>query len=141
MPATFGDVYEVLRDRYPDPRERGRQFEPLVQQVLTNDRQYRDRYTAVWHWNEWPGRDGSDNWCDIVAERPDGGLTAVQCKCYDPDSTLYQTDLESFLGRDDARFDELIVVSTTRREVIQGGNTTQAQKREPSNGLTNLLRY
>ena len=113
MPATFGDVYEVLRERYPDPRERGRQFEPLVQKVLTTDRQYRDRYTAVWHWNEWPGRDGSDNWCDIVAERPDGGLTAVQCKCYDPDSTLYQTDVESFLGRDDARFDELIVVSTT----------------------------
>ena len=113
MPATFGDVYEVLRDRYPDPRERGRQFEPLVQQVLTTDRQYRDRYTKVWHWNEWPGRDGSDNWCDIVAERADGGLTALQCKCYDPDSTLYQTDVESFLGRDDARFDELIVVSTT----------------------------
>ena len=113
MPATFGDVYEVLRDRYPDPRERGRQFEPLVQKVLTTDRQYRDRYTAVWQWNEWPGRDGSDNWCDIVAERADGGLTALQCKCYDPDSTLYQTDVESFLGRDDARFDELIVVSTT----------------------------
>ena len=113
MPATFGDVYEVLRERYPDPRERGRQFEPLVQKVLTTDRQYRDRYTAVWHWNEWPGRDGSDNWCDIVAERADGGLTALQCKCYDPDSTLYQTDVESFLGRDDARFDELIVVSTT----------------------------
>ena len=113
MPATFGDVYEVLRERYSDPRERGRQFEPLVQKVLTSDRQYRDRYTAVWHWNDWPGRDGSDNWCDIVAERRDGGLTAVQCKCYDPDSTLYQSDLESFLGRDDARFDELIVVSTT----------------------------
>ena len=47
MPATFGDVYEVLRERYPDPRERGRQFEPLVQKVLTTDRQYRGRYTAV----------------------------------------------------------------------------------------------
>ena len=27
MPATFGDVYEVLHDRYPDPREREGQFE------------------------------------------------------------------------------------------------------------------
>ena len=70
MPATFGDVYEVLRDRYPDPRERGRQFEPLVQKVLKTDRQYRDRYTAVWQWNEWPGRDGSDNWCDILGRTP-----------------------------------------------------------------------
>ena len=113
MPATFGDVYETLCERYPDPRERGRQFEPLVQKVLTTDKKFRDRYTAVWRWNEWPGRDGPDNWCDIVAERADGGLTAIQCKCYDPGSTLYQADLESFLGRDDARFDELIAVSTT----------------------------
>ena len=113
MPATFGDVYETLCERYPDPRERGRQFEPLVQKVLTTDKKFRDRYTAVWRWNEWPGRDGPDNWCDLVAERADGGLTAIQCKCYDPGSTLYQADLESFLGRDDARFDELIAVSTT----------------------------
>ena len=84
MPATFGDVYETLCERYPDPRERGRQFEPLVQKVLTTDKKFRDRDTAVWRWNEWPGRDGPDNWCDIVAERADGGLTAIQCKCYDP---------------------------------------------------------
>ena len=30
MPATFGDVYQKLCERYPDPRERGRQFEPLA---------------------------------------------------------------------------------------------------------------
>lgn len=113
MPATFGDVYDLLCERYPDPRERGRQFEPLVQKVLSTDKQYRDRYTRVWLWGEWPGRDGPDNWCDLVAEREDGGLTAFQCKCYDPSSKLYQQHLDSFLGRDDARFDELYVVSTT----------------------------
>ena len=113
MPATFGDIYEMLCKRHPDPRERGRQFEPLIKKVLMTDRQYRDRYSAVWRWSEWPGRDGPDNWCDLVAERVDGGLTAIQCKCYDPSSTLYQSDLESFLGRDDVHFDQLIVVSTT----------------------------
>ncbi len=113
MPATFADVYEMLCETYPDPRERGRQFEPLVQQVLSTDKQYRDRYTRVWRWSEWPDRDGPDNWCDLVAEREDGGLTAFQCKCYDPSSKLYQDDLDSFLARDDARFDELYVVSTT----------------------------
>ena len=113
MPAAFGDVYQRLIEHYPDPRERGRQFEPLVQKVLSTDKQFRDRYTTVWHWNEWPDRDGPDNWCDLVAEREDGGLTAFQCKCYDPASKLYQDDLASFLGRDDVRFDELYVVSTT----------------------------
>ena len=48
MPATFGDVYEMLRSRWPDPRERGRQFEPLVEQVLTTDKMFRDRYAEVW---------------------------------------------------------------------------------------------
>ena len=113
MPAAFGDVYQRLIEHYPDPGERGRQFEPLVQKVLSTDKQFRDRYTKVWHWNEWPDRDGPDNWCDLVAEREDGGLTAFQCKCYDPASKLYQDDLASFLGRDDVRFDELYVVSTT----------------------------
>ena len=114
MPATFGDVYAKLCERYPDPQQRGREgFESLVAQILRTDRQFRQRFRAVWPWTEWPGRDGHDNWCDIVAERPDGGLTAIQCKCYDPERTLYQSDIESFLGRDDARFDELIVVSTT----------------------------
>ena len=113
MPATFGDVYEMLCERYPDPRERGRQFEPLIQKVLGTDKRFRDRCRTVWRWNEWPGRDGPDNWCDLVAEREDGGLTAFQCKCYGPTSKLYQEHLDSFLGRDDARFDELYVVSTT----------------------------
>ena len=113
MPTSFGDVYANLCERYPDPRERGRQFEPLMEKVLRTDRAFQERFAKVWHWTAWPGRDGHDNWCDIVAERRDGGLTAIQCKCYDPESTLYQGDLESFLGRDDARFDELIVVSTT----------------------------
>ena len=113
MRAGFADVYQQLCDLYPDPHERGRQLEPLIQDVLRTDRQWRDRYTDVWRWSEWPDRDGPDNWCDLVARRPGGGLTAFQCKCYDPASKLYQSNLDSFLGRDDARFDELYVVSTT----------------------------
>ena len=33
MPTSFGDVYAKLCERYPDPRERGRQFEPLMEKV------------------------------------------------------------------------------------------------------------
>ena len=112
-PATFGDVYARLCERWPDPRERGRRFEPLVADVLRTDRTFRARFREVWLWSDWPGRDGPDNWCDIVAERRDGGLTAIQCKCYGPAHTLRQGDLQSFLGRDDARFSELIAVATS----------------------------
>ena len=92
MPTAFGDVYANLCERYPDPRERGRQFEPLVAQVLRTDSQYRNRFRTVWRWNEWPGHDGGDYGIDIVAEGSDGELTAIQCKCYDPHSTLYASD-------------------------------------------------
>ena len=113
MTTAFADIYRQLCDRYPDPGERGRQFEPLVVEVLSTDRAFRTRFKRVWRWRDWPGRDGPDNWCDIVAERVDGELTAIQCKCYEPTSKLYQAHLDSFLARDDARFDELMVVSTS----------------------------
>lgn len=113
MPATFGDVYRRLCERYPDPRERGRQFEPLVAQVLRTDKQYTDRFAEVWRWPEWPGRRSGDIGIDIVARRHDGGLTAIQCKCYDPASTLYEQDLATFLAYTNADFDERVIVSTT----------------------------
>ncbi|MDE0614538.1 MAG: DEAD/DEAH box helicase family protein [bacterium] len=113
MPATFGDVYQKLCERYPDPRERGRQFEPLVAKVLRTDRQYADRYAEVWGWSEWPGRRSGDIGIDIVARRHDGGLAAIQCKCYDPSSTLYEQDLATFLANTNADFDERVIVSTT----------------------------
>ena len=110
--TTFGDVYQRLSERYPDPRERGRQFEPLVAQVLRTDSQYRNRFRTVWRWNEWPGHDGGDYGIDIVAEGRDGELTAIQCKCYDPESTLYAKDLATFLANTQQRFSARMVVST-----------------------------
>ena len=112
MATTFGDIYQRLSERYPDPRERGRQFEPLVAQVLRTDSQYRNRFRTVWRWNEWPGRDGGDYGIDIVAEGRDGELTAIQCKCYDPEITLYAKDLATFLANTQQRFSARMVVST-----------------------------
>ena len=113
MPATFGDVYQMLCKRHPDPRERGRQFEPLVEQVLKTDRMFRERYAGVWLWSRWPARRSGDIGVDIVAQRFDGGLTAIQCKCYDPASTLYEGDLATFLANTNADFDERLIISTT----------------------------
>jgi len=39
------------------------------------------QYRNVWLWRDWPGRAGKkDNGIDLVAERQDGGFTAIQCK-------------------------------------------------------------
>ena len=115
MPATFGDVYERLVRAWPDPRERGREFEPLVARVLETDSLYRHRFAKVWRFAEWPGRRSGDIGVDLVAQRFDGGLTAIQVKCYDPGATLYESQLATFLANTNADFDERLVVSTTPR--------------------------
>ena len=115
MPATFGDVYERLCEQWPDPQERGRRFEPLVAQVLETTPLYAQRFARVWHWTEWPARRSGDIGVDLVAQRFDGGLTAIQVKCYDPGATLHESQLATFLANTNADFDERLVVSTTPR--------------------------
>lgn len=114
MPATFGDVYAQLCADYEDPFERGRQFEPLVAEVLRTNRSPLGEFAQVWRWSDWPGDDSGDVvGVDIVAERPDGSLVAVQCKCYAPGSKLYQSHLQSFLANTNAAFAERVVITTT----------------------------
>ena len=48
-------------------------------QILRTAPQY-NRFAKVWPWGEWPERDSPDIGVDIVAERQDGGLAAIQCK-------------------------------------------------------------
>ena len=111
MPATFGDVYEQLCERYPDPLERGRRFEPLVADILRTNRSALGEFSEVWRWSEWPERDGGDIGIDLVGVRPDGGYVAIQCKCYAPDATIHLSNISSFLAN--TRFSERAVVSTT----------------------------
>ena len=113
MRAGFADVYQQLCERYPDPRERGRQFEPLVKEILETDPTFKDRYAKVWLWNDWPGRRSGDIGIDLVAQNMDATLTAIQCKCYDPNSTLYEQNLATFLANSNAEFDRRLVISTT----------------------------
>ena len=93
--SGFADVYQRLCERYPDEKVRGLAFEPIVKRVLTTDPIYQQRFSQVWHWNEWPGRDGSDIGIDLVAERHDGRLVAIQCKCQDH---IEKSNINSFLA-------------------------------------------
>ena len=93
--SGFGDVYTRLSERHTSPQDRGRAFEFLVKKILTTDPTYRERFAKVWRWPEWPGRDGSDTGVDIVAERRDGGLVAIQCKCQD---RIDKGNIDSFLA-------------------------------------------
>ena len=127
MPATFGDVYEQLVERVPDPGARGRHFERLVVDVMRTDRTFRQRFDQVWHWSEWPDRRSGDIGVDIVARRHDGGLVAIQCKCYDPGHTIYKGHLDSFLANTQQPFGERMVVTTTSK---WGGNALRMLERQ-----------
>ena len=98
--SGFVDVYQRLCERYPDERDRGRAFEPLVTKVLRTDPLYQAHFAEVWPWNEWPGRDGGDIGIDIVARRHDGGLAAIQCKCQD---RIDKHHINSFLSESQRR--------------------------------------
>ena len=98
--SGFADVYRRLCERYPDERDRGRAFEPLVTKVLRSDPLYQAHFAEVWPWNEWPGRDGGDIGIDIVARRHDGGLAAIQCKCQD---RIDKHHIDSFLSESQRR--------------------------------------
>ncbi len=98
--SGFADVYRRLCERYPDERDRGRAFEPLVTKLLRTDPMYKAHFAEVWPWNEWPGRDGGDIGIDIVAKRHDGALAAIQCKCQD---RIDKHDIDSFLSESQRR--------------------------------------
>ena len=93
--SGFADVFQQLCGRHPDERDRGRAFEPLVAQVLRSDPLYKAQFAEVWRWSEWPGRDGGDIGIDIVAQRHDGGLAAIQSKCQ---TRIDKDDINSFLA-------------------------------------------
>ena len=93
--SGFAAVYQQLCNRHPNEQDRGRAFELLVMDVLQTAPVYRERFSEVHRWNEWPERDGVDIGIDIVAKRNDGGLVAIQCKCQD---RIDKHTIDSFLA-------------------------------------------
>jgi hypothetical protein len=62
----------------------------------------------------WPERIGHDTGIDLARERDTGNLVAVQCKFYDPATTLYKQHIDTFLSESGKHpFTGRLVVSTT----------------------------
>ncbi|MBG0741720.1 DEAD/DEAH box helicase [Paeniglutamicibacter antarcticus] len=94
---------------------KGNYFEQLVEQYLKNDGVQTPQYENVWLWRDWPGREGKpDTGIDLVAERQDGGLTAIQCKFYAQGHRIQKQDIDSFIAASGkALFTHRLVVDTT----------------------------
>lgn len=112
---TFESVFDDLYFSAHSEREKGSKFEAMLQRFLQLEPKFADRYSNVWLWQDWPGRNGRpDTGIDLVAEdRYTHELTAIQAKFYDPQSTLQKADINSFfseLGKE--AFSEGLVVTT-----------------------------
>ena len=108
-------VLELIRAHSTSEWDKGDRFERLMQGAFRTDRTYRERFTDVWLWMDWPDRgDEPDIRIDLVAKNAGGGYTAIQCKFYAPVHTLVKADIDSFFtasGREP--FTDRIIVATT----------------------------
>jgi predicted helicase len=114
--TTIYSILEAFREAKTSNREMGDQFERLIAAYLVTDPLYADKYSQVWLWSEWPGRNNMpDVGIDVVAqERATGDYCAIQCKFYDPAHTLQKSDIDSFFtASGKAPFTSRMIVSTT----------------------------
>ncbi len=112
---TIHALLEEFRKTAKSTRDLGDKFERLMHQYLTTDPLYKNKYSDVWLWMDWPDREGADTGIDLVAkERYTGEYCAIQCKCYEPSHSLQKTDIDSFFtASGKLPFTSRLIISTT----------------------------
>lgn len=96
--TTIYDILTQLRQVARNTREQGDLFERLMASFLRIDPQYKQLFSQVWRWMDWPDRDGRvDTGIDLVAEEAGTGeIWAIQCKFYEPGHKIQKGELDSF---------------------------------------------
>lgn len=109
------DSYRALSD---SKRMQGNYLEALTKNFLLTDGVHSLQYKNVWLWNEWPERDGrGDNGIDLVAERYDGGIVAIQSKFYAENTHIAKSEIDSFISSSGKKpFTHRLWVDTTGRD-------------------------
>jgi predicted helicase len=117
MSVSVLDLLEEIKAASSSDADKGSRFERLIAAYLKSDPAFADQFEDVWLWQDWPGRAGKhDTGIDLVARTREDGLTAIQCKFYERNSTVSKPDIDTFLSTSGkAGFTERIIVSTTDR--------------------------
>jgi predicted helicase len=113
---TIHEILQQLAQAATDNRDKGDKFERLIEGFLKADPLYSAKFSSVWLWSDWPGRNAKpDTGIDIVAqERDTDEFCAIQCKFYDPSHELQKSDIDSFFTASGKKpFTSRIIVSTT----------------------------
>lgn len=146
---TFDKVLEKYRRMSFSERDKGNRFERLMQAYLQTDPKYSNLFKKVWLWNEFFGRKdlgGSDTGIDLVALTYQTDFWAVQCKCFQEDTSIDKPSVDSFLSTSSREFKDenmktvgfahRLWISTTNK---WGDNATKAiQNQNPPVTRLNL---
>jgi predicted helicase len=111
-----------------------------MQAYLQTDPKYANLFKNVWLWNDFCGRTdlgGGDTGIDLVALTFQGDFWAIQCKCFQEESSIDKPAVDSFLstssrefkdeGMKTARFSHRLWISTTNK---WGSNAEEAIKNQ-----------
>jgi predicted helicase len=104
---SFHQILEKYRSIAFSEKDKGHRFERLMQAYLRTDPLYADQFSDVWLWSEFPHKQdfgGSDTGIDLVAKTQDGNHWAIQCKFYDPETTIDKPSVDSFLATSSKKF-------------------------------------
>ena len=133
---SFQKILDKYRKIAFSERDKGDRFERLMQAYLQTDPKYAFKFKNVWMWNEFPGKielGGGDTGIDLVALTHEGDYWAIQCKCFQENSTIDKPAVDSFLSTSSrefkneqmqtTRFAQRLWISTTNK---WGSNAEQA---------------
>ena len=104
---SFQSVLKKYRKFSFSERDKGNRFERLMLAYLQTDPKYAFKFKKVCLWNDFSGRadlGGSDTGIDLVALTYEGDYWAIQCKCYQENSTIDKPAVDSFLSTSSREF-------------------------------------
>ena len=154
MPNPFLQLLDSIREATSTEADKGKRFEVLIKRFLLAEPTYKERFSDVWLWTEWPYRMGKgDVGIDLVArESVSGHYVAIQCKCYDNGHAVSEKDLETFFlaagstwATDNAKedtFESTMVFATSYYQSKNLASLIQRQAKPCQYiGLSDLERY
>lgn len=98
---TFNSVLNKFRKEALSEREKGFKFEKLMQAYLKTTPLYANVFKKVWMWDEFPSHaefGKNDVGIDLVAVTYDNEFWAIQCKCYQENTYIGKSEVDSFLS-------------------------------------------
>ena len=115
-------LLQELTERARTRLEKGKAFERLIREFLSQDKTYSPQFTDVQSYADWAKQRGleiKDIGIDLVAKNAeDEFYTAIQCKFYDLQSSIDKKGIDSFIAASDREeFSRRIFVDTTEKGI------------------------